>query len=409
MEQLPTQKMILQPSSKWTVPSFDPQLHEQVASPAITPEKDCIKKLRGQIEDMKQLKVDNQKGHAERMDVMAKDNLKKKDACRAQYNAETAAQGHRNADSKAANAKKVSDLSLANKSKIDAQRIANEAEVVVIRQRNRQGSDEHDAWMKRLRTENKEKMAQMENDGEWKLSGIKRRGRMDELRREKELADNEATHNADMAAIKQKYEADLEATRQSREMNQTRHNQRMAAQGIQHRQETDAMELRQQNEVNALSRANEAKAEKEAANIAELKGKGQAKMDDMCRLMRRTDELEAQLEASTERFFVLGDKVEEEKAMMRTFEELQRLTATLLTAQMKIIGTLRKELEGVRDNYEAAENTMETEQSTLKALHKQFKAITAEQDRVRRRMSREIDALDKITNKLLEKYERALR
>merc|ERR1719334_48772 len=143
--------------------------------------------------------------------------------------------------------------------------------------------------------------------------------------------------------------------------------------------------------------------------LQRLTAKGQAKMDDMCRLMRRTDELEAQLEASTERFFVLGDKVEEEKAMMRTFEELQRLTATLLTAQMKIIGTLRKELEGVRENYEAAEDAMDTEQSTLKALHKQFKAIHADQDRVRRRMSREIDVFDKITNKLLEKYERALR
>merc|ERR1711951_130694 len=168
-------------------------------------------------------------------------------------------------------------------------------------------------------------------------------------------------------------------------------------------------ELRQQNEMNALSRANEAKAETEASSIAKLKGKNQSKMDNMCRLMRRTDELEAQLEASTDRFFVLGDKVENEKAMMRTFEELQRLTATLLTAQMKIIGTLRKELEGVRDNYEAAEDVMDTEQSTLKALHKQFKAIHAEQDRVRRRMSREIEVFDKITNKLLEKYERALR
>merc|ERR1719249_152694 len=262
--------------------------------------------------------------------------------------------------------------------------------------------------MQRLRTENKEKMAQMESDGEWKLSAIKQRGRTDELRREKELADSEATHNAEMAAMAEQYQVDLEATRQSREMNRTRHNQRMAAQGVQHQKETDAQELRQQNEVNALSRANEAKAEKEASNIAELKGKGQAKMDDMCRLMRRTDELEAQLEASTERFFVLGDKVEEEKAMMRTFEELQRLTATLLTAQMKIIGTLRKELEGVRDNYEAVANAMDTEKNTLKALHKQFKAITAEQSRVRGRMSREIDALDKITNKLLEKYERAL-
>merc|ERR1719415_1153 len=114
-------------------------------------------------------------------------------------------------------------------------------------------------------------------------------------------------------------------------MNRTRHNQRMAAQGVQHQKETDAQEMRQQNEVNALSRANEAKAEKEASNIAELKGKGQAKMDDMCRLMRRTDELEAQLEASTERFFVLADKVESEKALMRTYDELTRLTGTLLT------------------------------------------------------------------------------
>ena len=153
------------------------------------------------------------------------------------------------------------------------------------------------------------------------------------------------------------------------------------------------MELRQHNEVSALNRAHEAKAETEASDLIELKGRNQSKMDDMCRLMRRTDELEAQLEASTQRFFALAEKVESEKALKRTYDELKRMTSTVLSAQMKIIDSLREELVDVHKNFEAALISKDGEAGTLKALEKQFNAIIDEQDRVRGKISREIDEL----------------
>merc|ERR1719334_958752 len=399
----------LQPPTEHVDPSSNSQLHEQVASPAVTPEKDCVRKLQSQIEDMKRLKADNRKGHTERMDAMAASNLTQKEARKAEYKAESEAQNHYTENSKTANAKKVTDLRSANQSKMITQRGVNEAEVIEMRRQNGQSSDEHDAWMQRLRTENKAKMAQMESDGAWKLSAIKQRGRRDKQRHQKEFAESEATHNADMAAIEEKYQTDLKAARQSREKNLTRHNRRMAEQSVQHKHETAKMELRQRNEVSAFGRSNEAKAETEASDLKELKGKNQSKMDDMCRLMRRSDDLEAQLEASTERFFVLADKVESEKALMRTYDELTRLTGTLLTAQLKIIHSLRDELADVGKNYEATLISKDDEEAgTLKALTKQFEAIIDEQDRVRRRVSREIDAFDKINRKLLEAHDRVL-
>merc|ERR1719385_521820 len=201
---------------------------------------------------------------------------------------------------------------------------------------------------------------------------------------------------------------DLKAARQSREKNLTRHNRRMAEQSAQHQRETDVQELRQRNEVSALGRANEAKADTEAWDLRELKGRNQSKMHEMCRLMRRTDELEAQLEASTQRFFALADKVESEKALKRTYDELKRMTGTVLSAQMKIIDSLREELVDVHKNYEASLISKDGEAGTLEALEKQFNAIIDEQDRVRGKISREIDEFDKITRKLLEAHNRFL-
>ena len=77
------------------------QLQKQLASPAASPDKDSPKKLRGQINEMKDTKTDNAKGHTERMDAMAERNLAKKDARQTQYDEESDAQRHRNADSKA--------------------------------------------------------------------------------------------------------------------------------------------------------------------------------------------------------------------------------------------------------------------------------------------------------------------
>merc|ERR1719249_249294 len=181
---------------------------------------------------------------------MAASNLKKKDARKAKFDAESDAQSHRNADNKAANAKKVSDLSSANETIMNAQHIANEAEIVDMRRLNGQGSDEHDAWMQRLRTQNKEKMAQMESEGAWQLSGIEQRGRRDKARHEREIAENKATHNADMAAIEAQHQTDLKAARQSRVRNLTRHNRRMAEQSAQHQRETDLKAERQSRERN---------------------------------------------------------------------------------------------------------------------------------------------------------------
>ena len=62
------------------------------------------------------------------------------------------------------------------------------------------------------------------------------------------------------------------------------------------------------------------------------------------RLMRRIDELKAQIENSTERFFALAEKVEDERATMRSFEKLTRLTESVLAAQMKHIRCVREEM-----------------------------------------------------------------
>merc|ERR1719206_1682443 len=209
-----------------------------------------------------------------------------------------------------------------------------------------------------------------------KLSAMKLSGRVDEGRHQRAIAENEAAHEAEMEAIERKHETDLSSARQNRAMIQTRHNHRMAEMSGQHKHETDVMAQRQRNEVGALGRANEAKAETEASNMAELKVKNQSKMDKMCVLMRRTAELEAQIEANTERFFVLAEQVEKEKELMRVYDELQRLTLISVSAQMKIIGGLHEEMATAERKYETATQRAEIETATLEELEQILDAIT---------------------------------
>merc|ERR1712013_919140 len=111
------------------------------------------------------------------MDAMAKGNLEKTDERKAQYDAESDAQRHRNVDGKAMNAMKICDLRAANEKKSAAMRIDNEAEIVEMRRLGAEGDAEHSAWMDDLRVKNKQKMAKMESDGQRALSGMKMRVR----------------------------------------------------------------------------------------------------------------------------------------------------------------------------------------------------------------------------------------
>merc|ERR1719295_1880505 len=154
---------------------------------------------------------------------------------------------------------------------------------------------------------------------------------------------------------------------------------------FQHQHETGDMELPQHNEVETLSRANEEKAAKEAKKMKVLKGRNQSKMDDMCRLMQKIDDLEQQIEAKTEHFFALADKVKDERAAMRSYEELARMTEKSLTVQMTHIRAIREEI--AESQRKAAKVTTT---GSIKELHKTFKTLMAEQDRTRRRMSRQI-------------------
>merc|ERR1712129_491787 len=98
----------------------------------------------------------------------------------------------------------------------EAMRVDNEAEIVEMRRLDAEGDAEHSAWMDGLRVKNKQKMAKMESDGQRALSGMKMRGRGDELRHKNEYAEVNASHDADMAQIEQKHQIDLSAARQNR-------------------------------------------------------------------------------------------------------------------------------------------------------------------------------------------------
>jgi len=402
--------MSLRPSATNSVEDvpLTPSKHEQIASTAASPDKEspttCVKKLRGQIQDMKHLKADSATDHSVQMGAMAENNLVKRDACQAQYDVESDAQRHRNVDSKTANAKKVNDLSTANESKRSAMRVVNEAEIVEIRRQGAQGRAEHGAWVHRLQTLNAQRMAKTESDGARVIRGLEMHGRGDELRHKNENAGMNTAHSVDMAGIEQKHQSELTTARQNRADNLTRHNKNMTTMGVQHKHETDDLRLRQRNEVDAQGRANNAKSATQTANLKMLKGKNQDTMDDMCRVMRQTEDLEAAVEASTERYFVLADKVKDQRAVMRCHAELQILTETLLNTQMEYIRLVGKEVADARINYaEAAQST-----SSLKKQRKHIKAIIAEQESLRRCVSRQMNAFGKVNDKLVDRHTRTI-
>ena len=119
--------------------------------------------------------------------------------------------------------------------------------------------------------------------------------------------------------------------------------------------------------------------------------------------MRQIDKIEAQSENSSERFFALAEKIEDERATMRSFEELARLTESVMAAQMKHIRCVREEMAEAQRKAEKV-----SVEGSVKELHKVFKTLMADQDRSRNRMSRHIDAFEKANQKLLAKYKEIL-
>jgi len=381
----------------------------QIASPAAdSPEKESAKtsvvKLRGQINDMKHTKTVNAKGHTERMDAMAESNLAKRDARQVQYDEESDAQRHRNADSKASNAKRVNDLSTANASKVTAMRVANEAEIVEMRRQGAEGHADHKAWMYRLQTQNAQEMAKLKSDGARNLNAMKVQDRRDDLRHKKDFAEMNAAHAVDMASTEQKHQSELTQSRQNRDDDLQRHNHQMAAMGVQHTHEAEDQKQRQRNEVNAQGTVNDAKAATQTANMKSLKNKNQNAMDEICRLMRATEELDAAVDASTRRFFVLADKVNDQRSVLRSHTEVQKSTVTLLSTQMEYIRRVLTEVKIAREKCSGADQTT----GSLKELQKRLKGIRGERESVRRRVSRQMNVFAKVNDKLLDTHKRLL-
>jgi len=383
------------------------QLQNQIASPAASPEKDspktCVKKLRGQINDMKETRTDNAKGHTEHMDAMAKGNLTKKDVRQAQYDKESDAQRHRNADSKAINAKSVNDLRTANESKVTAMRVTNEAEIVKMSRQGAEGNAEHNAWMHRLQTQNAHQMAKMESEGARNLNAMKVQDRRNEQRHKTDFAGMNAAHSVDMASTEQKHQSELAQSRQNRADDLTRHNHLMTSMNVEHLHEADDQKQRQRDEVNAQGTANDANAATQKKNMTALKGKNQSSMDEMCRLMRATEDLEAAVQASTQRFFVLADKAKDQQTVLRSHAELQKSTQTLLNTQMGFVRTVSTEVQSTRTKGAEAAPT-----SSLKELQKRLKTIRGGQESLRRRVSRQMNAFGKVNDKLLDAHARII-
>merc|ERR1712087_534875 len=149
-----------------------------------------------------------------------------------------------------------------------------------------------------------------------------------------------------MTRVEEKYQADLSQARKSREEKLAQHQGRMVAMCVQHQHESDDMEQRQTFEVTELKRVNDEKQATQAANMVALKGKNQHKMDKLCGLMRQTEQLEAQIEADTLRYFRLAERVKHERSAMRDYANLQRMTETQLSAQMQHIRAIQEELAG---------------------------------------------------------------
>merc|ERR1712212_1090472 len=205
-----------------------------------------------------------------------------------------------------------------------------------------------------------------------------------------------------MVHIEEKHQGDLLQSRKSRERHLAQHNRRMVVLGMQHQHETGDMALRQRDEVNELVRVNDEKQATQAANMVVLKGKNQEKMNDLCRIMRETEVLEAQMEAVTVRYFGLAERVKQERPAMRSYAELQHVTQLQLTAQMGRIRAIQEELAVGRANNAAAKQPT----NSLKALRRRLKAMLSDQENRARRVSRQVAAIAKINKALLEKHQR---
>jgi len=352
----------------------------QIASPADSPDKDSPKtsvmKLRGQINDMKDTKTGNAKGHTERMEAMSEQNLAKRDA------------------------RQSAMLRCA----VTAMRIANEAEIVEMRRQGAEGHAEHKAWMHRLQTQNAQEMEKLKSDGARNLNAMKVQDRRDELRHKKDFKEMNAAHAVDMASNEQKHQSELTQSRQNRADDLQRHNHQMAAMGVQHTHESEDQKQRQRNEVNAQGTVNDAKAATQTANMKSLKNKNQNAMDEICRLMRATEDVEAAVDASNQRFFVLADKVNGQRTVLRSHTEVQKSTVTLLSTQMEFIRRASTEINVARKKCPEAEQTT----GSLKELQKRLKVIRGEQESLRRRVSRQMNVFAKVNDKLLGTHARLL-
>merc|ERR1712087_872819 len=138
--------------------------------------------------------------------------------------------------------------------------------------------------------------------------------------------------------------------------------------------------------LRCMKRGNDEKQATQAANMVALKGKNQHKMDKLCGLMRQTEQLEAQIEADTLRYFRLAERVKHERSAMRDYANLQRMTETQLSAQMQHIRAIQEELAvGKRDDPSAKQAS-----NSLKEMRRRLKAMLSAQENRKRRMCRQL-------------------
>merc|ERR1712154_113654 len=120
--------------------------------------------------------------------------------------------------------------------------------------------------------------------------------------------------------------------------------------------------------------------------------------------MRATETLETEVEASTERFFVLADKVNDQRTTMLSYVELQKNSGNLLSTQMECLRRVRTAVENAqKKRTEAAQTT-----GTLRELQKLLKTLIGERESLRRRVSRQLDLFVKVNDKLLSTHARLL-
>merc|ERR1712129_306694 len=115
-------------------------------------------------------------------------------------------------------------------------------------------------------------------------------------------------------------------------------------------------------------------------------------------------DVEAAVDASNQRFFVLADKVNGQRTVLRSHTEVQKSTVTLLSTQMEFIRRVSTEVNVARKKCPEADQTT----SSLKQLQKRLKVIRGEQESLRRRVSRQMNVFAKVNDKLLATHKRLL-